>query len=43
MIQVPEDEDLEDLKLAFKKDQTLLKKLLVNCRGQGEDSKFSMR
>ena len=43
MIHVPEDEDLEDLKLAFKNDQTLLKKLLVNCKVQREDSKFSIR
>ena len=43
MINVPKPEDLDDIALAFKNNQSLLNRLLTNCRSEEKDSKVSLK
>ena len=43
MAKVFKPDDIDDVALAFKKDQNLLTKLLKNSKGEGKDSKDSLR
>ena len=38
----PKQDDTEDVQLAFKQDQGLLRNLLANCKSEDKDSKISM-
>ena len=43
MAKILKPDDIDDVALAFKKDQNLLTKLLKNSKGEGKDSKDSLR